>query len=514
MDTHDTLNYNESLHHSGDKDEKPFLKKEMVYIIDNNNSTDYTRNQIVFDSISISNSGKWADFKNAYVSIPVVASLERTAGTQEAAGVSIKGLKFKSGPVMVDSVIVEMNNSTLVQQRKDISAYASFKNHTTKSLNDVEINGDAFNYYKPESTGWEFTAAEGMKGGDCKVASDLFNDVLASQEGALSAENVKASGADYSEKVGDVHYFYKDFKIKLSELILFDQMPMIRGANFKITLTLNQASIVSTYSVNGVLTSSVNTLKGSICPVLRCNVTGVGTASNAVGAITTEAVHVKVVSLGDNTHTKNQCRLYVPTYTMESNAEMKYLSAGVKKILYNDIFVTTIKNVKGKESFQNLISNSLSRMKRLIIVPTLNKDVPTGANVKFAPQESMFSSEPSVCSPCYIRDFNVALSGSNVYSQGIQFKYETFLDELGGGKFGVDAGLSVGTSSSLISLKDYESNYGYLVVDLSRRQKYDDNTPLSLEIKGTVASPLALDLLVFVEFERDVEVDLTTGAII
>ena len=101
-----------------------------------------------------------------------------------------------------------------------------------------------------------------------------------------------------------------------------------------------------------------------------------------------------------------------------------------------------------------------------------------------------------------------------MYSQGIQYKYESFLEELGGGKFGVDAGLTVGASSSLISLKDYESNFGYLVVDLSRRHGFDDNTPLSLEIKGNVASPLALDLLIFVEFERDFEVDLTTGAII
>ena len=50
------------------------------------------------------------------------------------------------------------------------------------------------------------------------------------------------------------------------------------------------------------------------------------------------------------------------------------------------------------------------------------------------------------------------------------------MNEVGPGKFGINAGMEDGLSSSLISLKDYNSNYGYIVVDLSRRYDYDANS--------------------------------------
>ena len=66
-------------------------------------------------------------------------------------------------------------------------------------------------------------------------------------------------------------------------------------------------------------------------------------------------------------------------------------------------------------------------------------------------------------------------------------------------------------SSGQISLKDFESTYGYMVVDLSRRNKFDDNVPLSVQVSGTVTSGKALDLLCYIEYEKDVTIDITTG---
>ena len=128
-----------------------------------------------------------------------------------------------------------------------------------------------------------------------------------------------------------------------------------------------------------------------------------------------------------------------------------------------------------------------------------------------SPQESAFATEPSTCSPCFIRDFNVQLSGSNVYQQSISYKYEHFMNELNGSQ-GVDANQETGTSSSLISLADYVSNYGYLVVDLSRRYDYDDNTPLSVQIQGVVASAKKLDLMCYITYTKSMTIDLQTGA--
>ena len=63
-------------------------------------------------------------------------------------------------------------------------------------------------------------------------------------------------------------------------------------------------------------------------------------------------------------------------------------------------------------------------------------------------------------------------------------------------------------------MKDYENVFGYFCVDLSRRHQEDDNTPLSLELFGSVESPKALDFLCIVEYEKDCQIDISTGQLV
>lgn len=491
--TVDNVLYDSSLGHDGESSVKPFLSKETIYVIDENGSSDYSRNQIVFNTISISNNGRYSDFSEGYISIPVVVSMSRD--TQHVADES-QGIKFKSGPVIIDSVAIDYGNGSVIQQRKDISAWCSFKQHSTYSLGDEKVMGLSHNYYKP-ARGFTGDDVLGLQSQDTSIDGNQFTYLSAEEQAYQSNQNLREAGVDYYEKHGNTHIFYKDFRVRLKDLFFFDQMPMVRGANIKITLTLNQADLVQTFTA-GELTDASYSLKGSTCPIMRVN----QTQTNDF----VETIKVSVAKAGIYTHQKNQCRLYVDTYMMEESHEASYLSKGVQKITYDDVLVSTVKGLSG--SFQNLISNSLSRMKRLIIVPMINK---ADNAHNYSPMESPYCSEPATCSPHYIRDFQVSLSGQNVYSQSIETKYDQFLNELEG-KFGLNGGRTDGLSSSLISMKDFESTFGYLVVDLSRRREADNLTPLALEIKGTVSSPKSLDLLIFCEFERDLSLDLATGA--
>jgi len=131
--------------------------------------------------------------------------------------------------------------------------------------------------------------------------------------------------------------------------------------------------------------------------------------------------------------------------------------------------------------------------------------------LKNSPQESAYCTEPSTCSPHYIRDFNVKLSSNNIYNQAINYKYESFLNEMNG-VFGVNNNKIAGLNSSLISQRDYNENFGYIVVDLSRRYEYDDNTPMSVEIMGNITSLKKLDLLCYITYLKDTTIDLLSGA--
>jgi len=200
---------------------------------------------------------------------------------------------------------------------------------------------------------------------------------------------------------------------------------------------------------------------------------------------------------------------------MNPDAEIEYLNIGTKKIMYEDLSMKLVKVTAG-ENFDALLTNSQSRMRRLIIVPMLSKHTILGPGgfpgvTHPAPQESCFSSEPATCSPYFIKNFKVLLSGSNLKKEAYEFKYEDYLNEMNG-SYSVNSNLHTGVSASLISLADYNSNYGYIVVNLNRKYDHEEMVPMSLQIKGTNASTMNLDLLCYIEYSKDLTIDLATGA--
>ena len=54
---------------------KPYLENDMIMITDNNSNRDYGRNQIEFSTVSASGNGKYCDYKNGYITIPLVCRL-------------------------------------------------------------------------------------------------------------------------------------------------------------------------------------------------------------------------------------------------------------------------------------------------------------------------------------------------------------------------------------------------------------------------------------------------------
>jgi hypothetical protein len=518
MESQDTVSYSSALSNEHSQPvEKPYLKKELLYVIDNNGSDDYSRNQVQFETVSISNNGKWADYKNGFISIPLVCTLARSHENVSAAdGPNL--LDFKASNVnLIDSIVVDYGNNNVVQQNSNISSFCTFVQHTEFSQNEALLNEHTG--YRLDSDKWDYDEGMGMTVQTSHLAPK-FDYSDADQSMVLSNASLKASGVNCYEHVdGKNHVYYYDCIIRLKDLLFFDKMPLVRGANLKITLNLNQSDTTTTY-VAGEVVSSVSSLKGSSNFMLRTSVDPI--AGNG-----TEVLSLKVATNGAYKTQKRQCRLYIPVHTLAPMAEKRLLSQGQKTFIYSDLYVKMIKAQSG--NFKELLTNSLARMKRLVIVPLLsqhlNNVIDTAAdpaanppvaevshNVLISnPQESIFASEPSTCSPCFIRDFNVQVSGSNIYDQNIQYKYEHFLNEMNG-CYGLNANLETGSCSSLINMSSYVNNCGYMVVDLSRRYSYNDNTPLSIQIQGFIESAKQLDLLCFIEYEKSITVDLSTGA--
>jgi hypothetical protein len=78
----------------------------------------------------------------------------------------------------------------------------------------------------------------------------------------------------------------------------------------------------------------------------------------------------------------------------------------------------------------------------------------------------------------------------------------------------LNEGLTTSLSSGLVSKLDFQRLYRYYYGNCSRFLPSEEGVSKAIQIQGTTLSPLAtaVDLMVFVEFSREITVDFTTGS--
>ena len=126
-------------------------------------------------------------------------------------------------------------------------------------------------------------------------------------------------------------------------------------------------------------------------------------------------------------------------------------------------------NVAANSLFSHIVTNGVSRFRRLIGIPMISSLANyAGATAFISPMTSPFTSCPGIVSGQSITNFNVLLSGVNVFAQNLNYGFETFFQELRKAN-SINGGNSLGLSSGLLSQYDSENAYRYLCVDLSRK---------------------------------------------
>jgi hypothetical protein len=113
------------------------------------------------------------------------------------------------------------------------------------------------------------------------------------------------------------------------------------------------------------------------------------------------------------------------------------------------------------------------------------------------------------------QNFKVQLSGKKMFINQIQYDFENFYEQLVSSNQ-LNGGLTTSMASGLVSKSDFQNLYRYYYCNCSRSLPSEQGVSKAVQIQGTILSPLAtgVDLMVFVEFEREVTVDLRTGAIL
>jgi len=113
-----------------------FVKKEWVSLLDNQ-SGNYSGNQFTLDTSSISNSNKWASWKEAYLTIPVMLVASNRAGNAGGNNLVNPSLPASSCNMafglknsflsLIDSMTVNFNGTTIIQRTGFSNIYNNFR---------------------------------------------------------------------------------------------------------------------------------------------------------------------------------------------------------------------------------------------------------------------------------------------------------------------------------------------------------------------------------------------------
>jgi hypothetical protein len=340
--------------------------------------------------------------------------------------------------------------------------------------------------------------------------------------------------------------FLIDAVIRLKDVAdFFDKIPLMKGATMRIFLNTNQCYFQVTQSAprytaaTGVLEEqSVLTLSaspvilggGGTNPVMfASNGIGQGAAnltplqSMAVAALTCVTnVSLSIVrqqfsqmTAGAPACPISSVRLYCPAYVMNGFSEQRYLALSpTKKIIYEDIFQFSFPNQNTNSPFNILVSQGIPNLKSVLVLALLPvaSNGAAGGAIKSSSILSPFSSTPSSPDPLSIQNFQIQISGRNLFNQQQQYDYENFVEQLSASNQ-LNGGLTTAMASGLVSKADFQSLYRYYYGNCSRSIDSEQGVAKSVQILGTIASAAAqtVDLMVFCTYERTITVDVRTG---
>lgn len=527
---------------------KPFTEKQ-VLVLNDSNSGSYN-GSITFDTTVLSNSGRWLDYSDAVIAVPMALSLQSSVDITANAHSYMCGLK--SGyHQLIDSIQVDYLNKNVVQQQSFTNFFVSYKIMSEWSDGDLVKYGDLTGVWPDAPAGFSRAAAAnargdgfanntayvvGNKGFTAAAPLDQSNEGLrrrleltaqnsvsayASLNTTETATRLQNIGKNYYTESGAaaarVYTWYILATIRLKDICdFFDKIPLLKGAQIRMTLNYNAGRCVVAAVTGGptFALSSVTMLAGRTIPFMLCDGTAnqPGNAACVTGNVTIEYnVRQTATPACAANPLMSSAQLYVPAYNLSPDVEASYISSNpIKTIIYEDIYQFTLSGITSGANFNSILTNGILNPQKLVIVPLVASGSTGNSQEE---HRSPFDSAPATTGPLVsIQNWQVSVSGKNMFDHPVRYDFEEFQQEVA--KSGVYGGQVTGQCSGLISQKAWQYGYRYYVADISRRLQSSDNVPLAIQISGTNNTGATIDYFCFLTYQRSIQVDVATGIII
>jgi hypothetical protein len=592
-----------------------FVDKQWLYVNDNNNGS-YS-SQVVLDTTPLANSGSYINWSEAFILMPLVLQIERSAGTatMSATGAFDFVAALKSGYWNVlHSMSVEFNNGNIIQQVPFMNVFCSFKNITSWSQEDLTQWGNVTGFFPDSARSWAYqfvapvtTLTLPLSGsgfgltnnrnapyvnislvfGSSFLVNNIaayntstratlssndytqvwneglfqrqlyisYNPILNASNNASNGQGLLMDSASCSQvfrtfvnAAANLRSYAIDAIIRLKDIAdFFQKCPLLKGSTMRMYLNTNQTyfQVVQagpTYTATtgapllgpllNLATAPVILGGGGTNPILYSSANlGQGasaltplTATTAVDMTLNVALSIVRTQFSQMANTITcpitSVRLYAPAYTMSPIAEQRYLSlTPSKRIVYNDIFQFSFTSQSVNSPFNILVSNGIPNIRSVLVLPLLpvaSNGTAGAAGAKTSSILSPFSSTPSSPDPLIINNFQIQISGKNLFINQLQYDYENFYEQLVSSNQ-LNGGLTTSLASGLVSKTDFQSLYRYYYGNCGRSLPSEEGVSKAIQIQGTILVPSGssvsvVDLMVFVEFEREITIDVRTGA--
>jgi hypothetical protein len=306
-----------------------FVKKDYLSILDNMNGI-YSSNQCIIDSSQISNSNKWASYREAYLQIPLLLTMTSSAvdnliviATNIDYSVSLKNWYGS----MIHSISVDLQGSTIIQQTPFQSLWNCFRLLTTLSYQSLVTEGPTIGFYPDTSTSFSYNAVPVAGGHGVCNNSNFYISPPVSGANTTIVINSGAGKRDYYNKgmyerqrvwnyapnttvgtsvvAGPLPQLYSSlltqnsantifksgifnktasttagvtgvWQAQIQSIVFlrhlhsfFDKAPLMKGIYFRMTLTLNNASSTAIYTASATqVLTAINVPSGGVNPLL------------------------------------------------------------------------------------------------------------------------------------------------------------------------------------------------------------------------------------------------------
>lgn len=312
-------------------------------------------------------------------------------------------------------------------------------------------------------------------------------------------------------------------KLRLKDLSdYFNKTPLLKGSTMRFQINTNQAvqQFTITAGVSAtqqpVITYASPSILGGLTNPLMVASAQIGNGTNPLPAdtYTLSCSIVKNTNSSQATYTPGTssltaCRLYAPVYKFNPIAEQRYLSlAPTKRVEYTDIFQYSFPDVKPNSPFNFLVTNGIQDIQSVLVVPFLTA---TANGTSFSTLLASNTTSGATPDPVPLTNFNILVSGVNLFLNNQLYDYEQFNQELKSSNQ-LNGNLTTGLTSGLISEDDFSKGLRYYYGNCSRILPSEVGVSRSVQIIGQNTSLVSCDFMVFVEFKRRMTIDIQTGA--